>query len=655
MSGLRLDTLRLPVADVGPENPLPLLRPLERLERPTMPAHGSDLPEGMADRLEYGRVIGGFPYTCQDGYDRALVERDLRVAVLENARLRATFLLDYGGRLWSLRDLTTGRELLHNPGKIQLANLALRGAWFAGGVEWNLGTAAHSPFTCAPLHAAAAEGPRHEPALRLYEYERLRGVVFQLDAWLPEDGCFLKVHVRVHNPGSRAVPMWWWSNAAVAQTPDIRVVAPGDTAWYYKYDSERIQRTDLPMHEGSDVSYPGRAPDAAEYFFRPAGGVLPWVATVDAGGAGLAQVSTRVLLGRKVFRWGTGPGGRRWQDWLGDASRPYLEIQGGITETQMEHVRFPAGATWSWVEAYGPVQVNPDRAHGDWADARACVTEALSADRTLDLEADLTSASASVRRAPLRSLGRGSGWGALEGLRRESAGNRPLSDEGAPFGRDSLTDDQRPWLDLLSTSVSPVLASGDEPPVHHVKGGDWAKRLGRLEGDWLATYLRGLLAHADQDSSQARHLLEASLADRRTPWALRALAVLELEEGDAVRAADLYEAAQPLWPDSLHLAIETVETLLLAGRPSRALSVLQRIPDPGCHLGRVRMLEVRALANTGETARAAELLQAGIEVNDLREGEEWLHVLWFAVHPDVPVPETYDFRIRTDDGDLERG
>ncbi|WP_344841667.1 DUF5107 domain-containing protein [Nonomuraea dietziae] len=45
-----------------------------------------------------------------------------------------------GGRLWSLVELSTGRELLHRNPVIQPANLALRDAWFAGGVEWNLGT-----------------------------------------------------------------------------------------------------------------------------------------------------------------------------------------------------------------------------------------------------------------------------------------------------------------------------------------------------------------------------------------------------------------------------------------------------------------------------------------------------------------------------------
>jgi hypothetical protein len=651
MSGISLSTLRLAVAEVGPDNPLPLLQSLERLERPSMTAAPADLPEGMAERLEYGRVVGGYPYTCQDGYGRKLVEHELQVAVLENSRLRAVFLLGYGGRLWSLQDLGTGRELLFNPGKIQLANLGMRNAWFAGGVEWNLGTAAHSPFTCAPLHAAQARGPRGEPALRLYEYERLRGVPFQIDAWLADDEPLLKVHVRIRNPSADAVPMWWWSNVAVPETPDVRIIAPADNAWYYKYNGEGLQQTVLPLDNGADVTYPGRSADAAEYFFHPSRGSVRWIAAVDGAGAGLVQASTSRLFGRKVFRWGTGPGGRRWQDWLGDAERPYLEIQGGITATQMEHVRFPAGQTWSWVEAYGPLHVDPGKVHHDWTTARAAVAHAIAGTAGIDLEADLAGASVAAQLPPGRELARGSGWGALEEMRRELAGESALADAGAPFSAHTIGTNERPWLTLLTNAD--MCPSPDEPPNHNVKGGDWAQRLAAVGAGWLPLYLRGLLAHAEQDHARARQLYENSLAERPTPWALRALALLDVQNGLTSQAADRYWAAHKLWPSSTHLAVEAADALLGAGRPEQALVVVREVPDAR-RRGRLRMLEARALAETGHIERARNLIEAGIEVPDLREGEQGLDVLWARLYPDTPVPGQYDFRMRNCDGAPER-
>jgi hypothetical protein len=63
--------------------------------------------------------------------------------------------------------------------------------------------------------------------------------------------------------------------------------------------------------------------------------------------------------------------------------------------------------------------------------------------------------------------------------------------------------------------------------------------------------------------------------------------------------------------------------------------------------GRVRLLEGQALAETGETALVREMLQEGLEVADLREGEEGLHALWSSVFPGAPVPARYDFRMRS--------
>ena len=36
----------------------------------------------------------------------------------------------------------------------QPGNLAIRNAWFSGGVEWNMGIRGHSVYTCSPVFAA---------------------------------------------------------------------------------------------------------------------------------------------------------------------------------------------------------------------------------------------------------------------------------------------------------------------------------------------------------------------------------------------------------------------------------------------------------------------------------------------------------------------
>ena len=96
MSSLRLGTTSLPSASLGPVNPLPPLTGAPQLHANV---EAADLDDEMRANLEHGRVASLLPYLLQDRYDRTLVSRDHRVAVLENDRVRAEFLLDLGGRL----------------------------------------------------------------------------------------------------------------------------------------------------------------------------------------------------------------------------------------------------------------------------------------------------------------------------------------------------------------------------------------------------------------------------------------------------------------------------------------------------------------------------------------------------------------------------
>ncbi|WP_063766643.1 DUF5107 domain-containing protein [Allokutzneria albata] len=550
---------------LGEPNPLPPLGGL------------LDAPYDMG--FPYGQVRTMMPYLMQDGYGRSADMTAVDTVVLENSRLRATFLPGWGGRLWSLVDKETESELLHVPDVLQLANLALRNAWFAGGVEWNIGTRGHSPTTCSRMFAARVG----EDRLRMWEWERLRGVVFSVDAWLPEDSAALFVGVRIHNPSAQDTPMYWWSNAAVPETADLRVIAPAKRAYRTSYEGS-LSEVDVT----EAVQRPARSPDAADYFYLAQ---EPWIAVVDASGRGLKQVSTPELKGRKQFCWGNSTGGKRWQQWLGGG--PYCEIQAGLACTQYEHVRLRAGDTIRWVEAYGPAGIEPD-------------LDVAAFDAALELE-------------PGELFSLGSGWGVLE--------DPPTS--GVSFPESALGVEQQPWLELLRSGTFP-----DGEPNSYVHGAEWERRLAAAPQNWATHYHRGVIAHADGRTEQARRHYEQSLELRRTAWALRGLGLLD---GDAELLAEALAEAPHVW----QLAVEAVD----ARAGTDALALLDSLrPEVAAH-GRLRLARVRAALEAGRREEAAALLKAGIEVPDLREGEISLDRLWARACPGEPVPAHYDFRM----------
>lgn len=632
-SALFLTTQPLRVADLGPESPLPMLR----LEAPLVTAVSDDVDAEMRRNLEYGKPHSLLPYAKQDSYQRSRTLRDVQCAVLQNDILTATFLPGYGGRLWSLVDRASGRDQLHRNPVVQPANLALRDAWLAGGVEWNLGTTGHWPLTCSPLHVARAVRADGAPVLRMYEYERLRGLIVQLDFCLPAGSPVLLAHVTLHNPSADEVPVYWWSNIAVPEASGVRVLAPATSAYHFDYAAEL---SSVPFPGDDDRSRTTSWRTAADYFFAIPEGRRPWIAALDERGTGLVHTSTALLRGRKLFGWGTDPGGAHWQEWLGEPGSRYLEIQAGLARTQMEHLPMPGPTTWAWTEAYGLLAADPGAVSGSWdgaCDAAAAALEALvPADWLEQQHAEMLHSAAS---APDEALAAGSGWGALE--RRAGFLAPP---DATPFPDSTLGEEQRPWLHLLDDPGRGLGGDPLEMPPASVVGEGWERLLAAALDTWCTELHRGRLAWSRGEVEQAREHFACSLAFAENPWALR-----DLAESGVPDAADLLLRASTLRPDIWQLTAEAVEALLAADRAAEALELLdQRDPDQR-DLGRIRLLECRAAVAAGDLPRAAALLDAGFEVHNLREGEDSLDALWRTVFPDRPLPRQYDFRMRPDD------
>jgi tetratricopeptide (TPR) repeat protein len=662
---LRTSSLVMPSGQLGPVNPLPpLFGPADVHAAVT----GDELDAEMRRGLEYGRATSVLPYLMQDGYDRALDEAEHPTAVLENDLMRAEFLLDLGGRLWSLIDKRSGRELLYRNPAFRPANLALRNAWFAGGVEWNLGTTGHWPLTCSPLHAIAIERNDREPALRMYEYERMRGLIVEIEASLPERQPLLTVRITIRNPRDTEVPVYWWSNIAVPEADDVRVVAPASSAWQFEYDQARISRRPFPTIGDVDRSYTTRSRDAADYFFDLGSTPTPWIAALDAAGCGLFQASTSRLRGRKLFLWGSGRGGRHWQRWLTDGGGEYLEIQAGLARTQLEHLPMPAATEWSWVEAYGLAEADRRAVHGaDWRPAVEAAARAIDSGQVAKvLEAESVRDRSDDR--IIAGLQRASGFGALEDERRRRAGEPPLSSARTPFDPSDIGPDEQWWAAALRGEALP--SDPAAAPLGYQSDPAWLAVAEAADG-WAARLHEGVIHAAAGELDDAERAWRASVASADNAWAWRALAALHAHRGEDDRAAEAYGRALELQPTLAPLIIETMRFLIGAHRPAAALTVLERHGVHPTH-GRIRLLEARAALDAGDLARCGRLLEAGIEVPDLKEGEESLDALWLdyqarrlasadGVRPDAdgavpgrylaraaedfPPPPEYDFRM----------
>lgn len=667
MTELRQEAYIISAAATGPENPLPWFR------RPPKRRHIQFAPSvTAADRRYMGwetatRVL---PYRMQDGYTRERAPHAFHAVVLENEHLKATFLPEVGGRLVSLLHKASGRELLARNPVFQPANLALRDAWFSGGVEWNAGLLGHHYFTCSPVFAARIRGSQGEPALRIYEWERSKRFSWQVDFHLPPGSEFLYAHVRLVNPHDRRIPMYWWTNIAVRETPDTRVLCPANSV--LRPTAKEVSADSLPLEGHPDVSYTTRLQDAQEFFFRIEDTQRRWIAALDASGQGLVQTSTARLRGRKLFLWGSGRGGQRWQEFLAEPGWAYIEIQAGLARTQMESLPMPARAHWSWTEAFGLLQARPEDAHAaDWDHAW----------RTADEVLEKKLPAAEVRKThkrllpladeiPEEMLQRGSGWGALERRRIARQGGEDRVPAALVFGEDTLGPEQEPWLALLGKGALPEGDPQQEPGAYMTQP-EWTEMLERCEqaghGNWLSALHLGVARAEATDYRGAEEAWRTSLERKHNAWALRNLAVLQARRADRAKGSQAggeWDAAGPkarqaaagmlreAWetgPEILPLALEYAEALWRVKDFAGIREFVAGAPREIAMHERLQILEARAALELGHYAEVEKLFER--DFTNVREGEVVLTDVWFEMHArrlaqQEGVPVTNEIRER---------
>ena len=643
LPGLSAGTLRWLAADLGGENPQPVFRG----PSPDMPVRALEsLPPEIARGIGRGSARRVLPFRLQDRYNRRREEREFRSLVIDNGLLRATILPDLGGRLVSLFDLTSQTELLFRNPVFQPANLALRDAWFAGGIEWNIGHYGHAHHTCSPVFAARIPGLGGGDGLRIYDFERLNGSLWQIDFHLPPGSHFLLACTRILNPRPADIDLYWWTNIAVPETPGLRVLAPATDSVFVGYNDPsgllaygQAPLPGLPTIGGRDGTYPENLHFTNEFFFQCRNEPMPWEAALDASGHGLVEASTQPLGYRKVFSWGMHQGGRRWQESLSQAGMPYIEIQAGLGPTQQHTVPLAAGAEASWLQVFGPLAVDPALAHHpDWPTARAGVAAAVGKILSpQDLERMQAGCREVAETAPMEILVPGTGWGALEAARRARS-NEPAFPPNWAFPAATLGPEQSRWLDLLE-GEDLLESPPASPPGAWMIQAEWQRILEDRHSSeaaarhWFSWLHLGVMRMENGDEAGAAAAWEESMASTANAWACRNLAVRAARRGAPEEAIRLHEQAWKLAENAgepdVSFAVELLGALLEASRFQHVRTFARSLPPPLGDSDPVRLLEAKAALELDDLDFVEAVLAR--EFATIREGARDLTDLWFGV------------------------
>ena len=324
-----------------------------------------------------------YPYFFfSDTTDRC-VTQSWHAVVLENDRIRVTIMPQVGGKVWGAVDKLTGKDFIYYNHAVKFRNIAMRGPWCSGGIEFNFGVIGHGPWTATPVAHFIRENPDGSVSCFLSENEYITRTWWQVEVNVPATGDAFFTRTIWHNASGFPSPYYQWMNAAYSVSGDPQFVFPG-RGYIEHWGEAQPWPRDSGGHDLSHYAENDFGADKSEHMICGNNGLFGiWWPQLNLGAAHLNYRADK--YGRKLFLWALAPSGAIWDGLLNDGDGQYAELQSGRLFSQMvdrssktpfKHPPFAPGATDTFEEEWRVVR---ERAFFD----RALADEASFVERPL--------------------------------------------------------------------------------------------------------------------------------------------------------------------------------------------------------------------------------------------------------------------------------
>ena len=303
-----------------------------------------------------------YPYFRYGGYSIESVEQDWKVVTLENDYIKVFVLPEIGGKIWGAIEKSTGREFIYYNSVVKFRDIAMRGPWTSGGIEFNFGFIGHVPTTSNPVDYITKENEDGSVSCIVGANELMTRARWEVEIRVPKDKAYFTTTTTYHNPTSLEQPYYQWHNAAFQAEGDLEYCFPGDTRLSH---GGRAQSWPIDQ-EGRNLSWYKNNAFGADKSDHIIGSTKGYFASYwHAHNFGSGHYSTHGdKLGRKIFSWAQSRTGGIWEDLLTDSDGQYVEMQSGKTANQagsnsmwtpFKHVGFSPYQTDFYTEYWYPI------------------------------------------------------------------------------------------------------------------------------------------------------------------------------------------------------------------------------------------------------------------------------------------------------------
>ena len=268
-----------------------------------------------------------YPYFKFEGYEHIAKDKDWKVVTLENDYIKLSVLPEVGGKIWGAIEKKTGEEFIYKNEVLKFRNIAMRGPWTSGGVEFNFGIIGHTPATATPVDYVIKENEDGSVSCIVGAMDLPSRTRWWVEINLQKDKAYFETKASWYNPTSLNQSYYNWMTAAAEAKNDLEFFIPGNK--YLKHNGNaKLWPND---EQGRDLSYYKNNNFGPHKSYHIVGDYKDFF-----GGYyhdtkfGFGHWSPyEEMPGQKLWLWALSRNGGIWEDLLTDTDGQYIEFQAG--------------------------------------------------------------------------------------------------------------------------------------------------------------------------------------------------------------------------------------------------------------------------------------------------------------------------------------
>ena len=159
-----------------------------------------------------------YPYTVFEGYSKEGKKQKWKVVKLENDYVEVYVLPEIGGKIWGAIEKSTGKEFIYRNEVIKFRNIAMRGPWTSGGIEFNFGIIGHHPSTANPVDYITKKNEDGSVSCIVGNLDLPSRTNWRVEVRLPKDKAYVETKASWNNPTPIHQSYYNWMTAAAVVT-----------------------------------------------------------------------------------------------------------------------------------------------------------------------------------------------------------------------------------------------------------------------------------------------------------------------------------------------------------------------------------------------------------------------------------------------------